>query len=405
MIKINIYILLILILAGCATKNFFSGDENKSIDRKGAVIDNKSNTKTAEELYNNAKFLLKKEQYTDAIDLYRQIEANYPFSKYAEASHIELGFANYKLARWDASIAIIDRFIAMNSTSKILPYAHYLRGLVNFNRGKSFFNNILPHTHTDKDSLTIKKAFDDFSYVYKNYNNSEYAIDSYKRMVYLRNALAAHELNVGIFYYKRKAYIATINRCIYIIENYPNALANKDALLFLKHSYEKLLMLDNARDIDKVIQTNFPDYKSEYFQDILNNNQKQSYFVIGSTADKLAIALGFDIKEQKIDNFSNVYSVEYFVNNNIIERESEQKLEKYSITFKSNQDTKNYNNKKKFKKNLLDFFYEDDISDLNLKDIIVEEKIKIKNNENFENNDEKNTSINSKEQPNKLIEN
>ncbi len=67
---------------------------------------------------------MKREQYDEAIEKYREIEANYPFSKYAEQSHIELAYAMYKLGRWDPAVAVIDRFVSMNNTSKLLPYAY-----------------------------------------------------------------------------------------------------------------------------------------------------------------------------------------------------------------------------------------------------------------------------------------
>ena len=68
-------------------------------------------------------------------------------------------------------LAIIDRFISMNNTSQLLPYAYYLRGLVNFNRGKTFFNFVLPHVQIDKDPFNLRNAYEDFNYVYKNYRN------------------------------------------------------------------------------------------------------------------------------------------------------------------------------------------------------------------------------------------
>ena len=85
------------------------------------------------------------------------------------------------MSRWDEAVSIIDRFISMNNTSQLLPYAYYLRGLTNFNRGKTFFNFALPHVQIDKDPVNLRTAFDDFSFVYKNYKKSDYVEDSYKK--------------------------------------------------------------------------------------------------------------------------------------------------------------------------------------------------------------------------------
>ena len=138
MIKIGIYTLLILGISGCSS--FQGKEEGEKIDRFGNTINSGEEVLSVEQIYNTAKGALQREQYDEAIEGYREIEANYPFSKFAEQSHMELAYAHYKLKRWDPTIAIIDRFISMNNTSKLLPYAYYLRGLTNFNRGKTFFN-------------------------------------------------------------------------------------------------------------------------------------------------------------------------------------------------------------------------------------------------------------------------
>tara|TARA_Y200000002_G_scaffold310678_1_gene267501 strand:+ start:108 stop:1337 length:1230 start_codon:yes stop_codon:yes gene_type:complete len=375
MIKISIYTLLIIALTGCAS--FKGTDESVEIDQKGNVTKKGNEILSAEELYNTAKGALKREQYEVAIENYREIEANYPFSKFAEQSHIELAYAMYKMKNWDPAIAVIDRFMAMNSTSKLLPYAYYLRGLTNFNRGKTFFNFFLPHVHVDKDPVNIKEAYDDFNYIYKNYKNSEYVKDSIKRMVYLRNTLAAYELHVANYYFKRKAYIAVINRCNYLIEKYPEAPANIDALFFLEKSYELLLMTDSSRIINKIIEKNYPEYKSVYFNDVLENKVQRNLVALSELADDIAISMGFDIEDQSVDNFDGIYSVEYFSNENLVEIPRNIKPERYTIIHTVN--NKKFSIKDNLEKlSILSYYFKDDESDLIVKDIIVGETIDIK---------------------------
>ena len=376
MIKRNIYILLILTLCGCA--NFQGKEEGQKIDRFGNTINEDGNIETAQEIYNKAKGALKREEYENAIESYRLIESNFPFSEYATQSHIELAFAEYKLKRWDSSVAIIDRFISMNSTSQLLPYAYYLRGLVNFNRGKTFFNFVLPHVQIDKDPFNLRNAYEDFNYIYKNYKKSEYLEDSVKRMIYLRNTLASYELHVANFYFKRKAYIAVINRCNYLIEKYPNSPANIDALFFLKAAYEMLLMKDNARDIEKIILANYPDYKSVYFSDVLENKVQQNILAISDAADDIAVGLGFDIEEQKVDDFSGVYNIEYFNNDNLVEIPMNVKPDRYTIVHKRIGE----NEQNKEESNWLKYIMSDDKSDLYVKDILVNNEKQLLNDDN-----------------------
>ena len=153
MIKISIYILLIITLVGCAGMGSFKGkDDGTIVDSRGNIIKLEEG-QSAKELFDIANGALVRGQYDLAAENYRKIEANHPFSIYAEQSHMELAFVEYKMKHWDSAIAIIDRFISMNNTSELLSYAYYLRGLVNFNRGKNFFNKVLPHVQIDKDPV------------------------------------------------------------------------------------------------------------------------------------------------------------------------------------------------------------------------------------------------------------
>ena len=258
----------------------------------------------------------------------------------------------------------------MNNTSELLPYAYYLRGLVNFNRGINFFNKVLPHVQIDKDPVNIRTSYEDFNYILKNYKNSTYIQDSVKRMKYLRNTLASYEIHVANFYYKRKAYMAVINRCNYLIEKYPNAPANMDALFFLEKSYGALLMTDHARDVRKIILENYPNFESSFFEKEIDNKIKKNIVAISKVADGIAVSMGFDIEEQTMDDFSGVYKVEYFTNENLIEIPRNIKPQKYTIVHKFNKE-KNLVEVDDNAKSFLDRFSSEDNSDLIAKEVIV----------------------------------
>ena len=372
MIKISIYILLIITLVGCAGMGSFKGkDDGTVVDSRGNIIKLEEG-QSAKELFDIANGALVRGQYDLAAENYRKIEANHPFSKYAEQSHMELAFVEYKMKHWDSAIAIIDRFISMNNTSELLPYAYYLRGLVNFNRGKNFFNKVLPHVQIDKDPVNIRTSYEDFKYILKNYKNSSYTKDALKRMTYLRNTLASYEIHVANFYFKRKAYMAVINRCNYLIEKYPNAPANMEALIFLEKSYKALLMTDHARDVRKIIDENYPNFKSSFFQEKIDNQIKKNILSVSNLGDDIAVKMGFDIAEQVVDDFNGVYKVEYFNNDNLVEIPRNNKPQKYTIVHKFNKE-KNIVEIDDEGRNFLDYFSSDDHSLLIVKDIIVGE--------------------------------
>ena len=50
---------------------------------------------------------------------------------------------------------------------------------------------------------------------------------------------------------------------------------------------------------------------------MLDNNIKRNILALSETADDIAIGLGFDIEDQKFDDFSGVYNIEYFTNKDL----------------------------------------------------------------------------------------
>ena len=187
-----------------------------------------------------------------------------------------------------------------------------------------------------------------------------------------------------------------INRCNFLIEKYPSAPANKDALFFLKRSYELLLMNDSARLIEKIIQKNYPKYESVYFNDVLENKVRRNLVALSEVADDIAISMGFDIENQIEDNFDGVYNVEYFTNENLVEIPRNIKPERYSIIHTTNNNKLSVKNNEE-QLNILEYFSSEDRTDLDVKDIIVGEisdessNKKDLNNEDVEVN--KNTEI------------
>ena len=121
-------------------------------------------------------------------------------------------------------------------------------------------------------------------------------------------------------------------------------------------------------------------YKSTYFANVLDNKVKKNILAISETADDIAIGLGFDIEDQIKDDFSGVYKIEYFNNENLIEIPRNIKPDKYTIKHTKN-NKKNVSSNDE-PTNILDYFSDDDESDLTVKDIIVGKKIKNTNKKN-----------------------
>ena len=96
----------------------------------------------------------------------------------------------------------------------------------------------------------------------RRYPDSKYAPDARQRMIFLRNRLADYEVHVAKYYMTREAYLSAANRAKYVVEHYPRTPAVANALDIMVTAYEILELDELAQKAKKVLQYNFPDYKS-----------------------------------------------------------------------------------------------------------------------------------------------
>jgi outer membrane protein assembly factor BamD len=200
---------------------------------------------SANQLYTKAQHSLKKEQYATASKQLEAIETMYPFSDYTENAQMELMYAYYKNEEYPAASATADRFIHLYPRAKHVDYAYYMKGLADFQQTRGVFAKILPMDESWRDPGTQSQAYLDFATLIQKFPNSPYKANSLQRMIYLRNMFAQKELNISQFYFKRKMYVAAIERSSHLVKNYPQAPSAKTALAII-YEGNKRLGLNNA---------------------------------------------------------------------------------------------------------------------------------------------------------------
>ncbi len=214
---------------------------------------------SASQLYAEAKDALDGGSYDQAVEYYELLEARFPFGRFAQQAQIEIPYAYYKAGESEAALVAVDRFIQLNPRHPNLDYAYYLRGLINFNRDQGFLTNIFPMDPAEMDTKPLSQAFQDFSRLVNEFPESRYAADSHQRLIFIRNALAAHEIRVAEFYMERRAWVAASQRARYVIERYQGAEVMPQALAILVKSYQALDLEDLAGDTMAVLELNYPD--------------------------------------------------------------------------------------------------------------------------------------------------
>lgn len=211
---------------------------------------------SASKLYAEAASEMDAGSYTRAIELYEKLEARYPFGRYAMQAQLDVAYAHYKAEQPEEAVAAADRFIKLYPQNPYVDYAYYLKGIVNYNRSVGFLDKYIPTDPSQRDPGAALDAFADFSELVQRFPDSKYAVDARQRMVYLRNNLARHEVNVARYYIKREAFVAAANRANYVIEHYQRTPAVEDALETLIEAYRALGEDQLARDAQQVLELN-----------------------------------------------------------------------------------------------------------------------------------------------------
>jgi outer membrane protein assembly factor BamD len=214
---------------------------------------------TVEQFYRAAREEMDAGNNLGAIKLYEQLEAKYPFGKYAQQAQLDVAYANYREGETAAAISAADRFIKLHPNHPAVDYAIYLKGLAHYKLDMGFLGTWLTQDMSERDPKALRESFDSFKELVERFPESKYAEDSQARMVYLVNTLAKHEVQVAQYYYNRGAYLAAANRAQATLTRYPQAPANQEALVMMVRAYEKLEMKQLADDARRVLQKNFPE--------------------------------------------------------------------------------------------------------------------------------------------------
>jgi len=214
------------------------------------------------ELYQEAQRLLKKDNYDLAAKDLQLLESRYPFGPYAEQAQLELIYAQYRSTQTEASVAAAERFIRLHPQHPNVDYAYYMKGLSNYSEGTGLLERFLPTDMTTRDPGKALQSFEDFRQLLNRFPDSQYAPDARARMTYLRARLARYEINVANYYFRRKAYLAAVNRGRYVVDNYQQTEAVPDALAVMVQGYQLLGLNDLADDSLKVLRANYPTHPS-----------------------------------------------------------------------------------------------------------------------------------------------
>jgi outer membrane protein assembly factor BamD len=213
----------------------------------------------AADWYKAAKDELDNGNWSASVKLYAELESKFPYGRYAQQAQLDTAYAYYKEGETAQAISTLDRFTKSYPNHQSLDYALYLKALANFKEDLGPLATYLARQDlADRDPKAARESFEMFKELIGRFPDSRYAEDSRRRMDYLVDALARHELHVARHYMKRGAWLSAVNRAQDVITRFPTSPSRREALDIIVECYDLMGMVDLRDDAKKVLAKNYP---------------------------------------------------------------------------------------------------------------------------------------------------
>ena len=213
---------------------------------------------TPEKLYAEAKDESKAGNYERASTLYERLEGRASGTILAQQAQLERAYGLYRTGEKAQALSVLERFIKLHPTSPAIDYALYLQGVINFNDNLGLFGNLARQDLSERDQQASRDSYQSFKQLVDQFPQSRYAGDAQVRMNFIVNSLAAYEVHVARYYYRRGAYVAAANRAQQTVQEFQQSPAVEEALFIMVRSYDKLGLVPLRDDAARVLGKNFP---------------------------------------------------------------------------------------------------------------------------------------------------
>jgi outer membrane protein assembly factor BamD len=145
---------------------------------------------------------LDRHQWNDAVNYFREVERQHPYSEWSRRAILMTAYAHYEANDYSEAIADADRFIALYPGNASTAYAYYIKAIC-------YFEQIVD---VGRDQAYTQNAEVSLGDVIKRYPNTEYAVDSRLKRDMVMDQLAGKEMTIGRFYLRSGNPIAAIGR-------------------------------------------------------------------------------------------------------------------------------------------------------------------------------------------------
>lgn len=199
--------------------------------------------------YKEAQQAYDKKDYDKASELFKELEKEFPYSRYTKDGLLKAAYAQFQEAKYDESAQTAKRYLELYPGAKDSDYALHLVAM-------SYYNRIDDPRRDQAVTLDAKKYLQD---LVGRYPESEHAIDAKIKLDFVNDQLATKEMQIGRFYLEQNQVPASINRFKTVVKQYQTTSHIKEALYRMVEGYLVLGLIGEAHNAALLLGKNYPE--------------------------------------------------------------------------------------------------------------------------------------------------
>jgi len=186
-----------------------------------------------------------------AAKKFNEAELLFPQSSWAPKAALMAAYVYYADDYYFDAEFELKRFIKTYPKNPNLDYAHFLLAMC-------YYEKIVDEK---KDLGPLLQAQKKFNFIIKNYPDSDYALDAEYKLDLIQDYLASKEMYVALHYFKKKKWIASINRYKTVVEQYEKTIYVEEALHRLVELYFTIGLENESQKYASLLGYNYQSSK------------------------------------------------------------------------------------------------------------------------------------------------
>ena len=186
-----------------------------------------------------------------AAKKFNEAELLFPQSSWAPKAALMAAYVYYADDYYFDAQFELDRFIKTYPKNPNLDYAHFLLAMC-------YYEQIVDEK---KDLGPLLQAQEKFNFVIKNYPDTDYALDAEYKLDLIQDYLALKEMYIALHYFKKKKWIASINRYKTVVKQYEKTIYVEEALHRLVELYYTIGLESESQKYASLLGYNYQSSK------------------------------------------------------------------------------------------------------------------------------------------------